>query len=329
MNDQDTIDEERSPSPGDAPGDEAVSQLLNLAGLRPQIPVAVQQRVHANVQQEWQKATRRRQVIRWSGAFALAASVLLAVTLVMRPIEQPMHQLGAIARVVGGSDDNRFVAGHPVNRSDTIATMPGQSVSILLNDGLSLRVASNSSIHFNAADDFTLSSGKVYADSGQAIYRDRGITIRTLGGSAKDIGTQFVVEYLDGNMGVAVREGRVDVARDQESYLAIAGEKLLLQPNTSFVVSPISINDSSWDWAVALAPTFDIHGRPLLDFLKWAARELGKELVFADDETRMAAMSTILKGSVEDFSLNDAIRSTLTTTNFQYRMDEFQIVISR
>jgi len=329
MNDQDTINEEQSPSTGGTPGDEAVAQLLNLAGLRPRIPVDVQRRVHDNVQREWRQGARRRQVIRWSGAFALAASILLAVTFVLRPVEQPVHPLGSIARVVGSSDDSQLFAGHPVNQSDTITTVAGQSVSIILNDGLSLRVASNSSIHFNAADDFTLSRGKVYADSGQAIYRDRGITIRTLVGSAKDIGTQFVVEYADGSMGVAVREGRVDVARDQESYLAIAGEKLLLQPDTAFVVSPISINDRSWDWAVALAPTFDIDGKPLLDFLKWAARELGKELVFANDETRMAAMRTILNGSVEDFSLDDAIQSALTTTNFQYRIDEFQIVISR
>jgi ferric-dicitrate binding protein FerR (iron transport regulator) len=329
MNDQDTMNEGQTDRESDAQGDEAMAQLLNLAGLRPGIPADVQRRVHAGVRQEWQSVTKRRQILRWSGAFALAASVLLAVTLNPGPGEIAMNKLGSVALVVGGSGGDSFISGSNINRNDTITTSSGQSVSIVLNDGLSLRVASNSSLHFNAADDFTLTTGKVYADSGQSIYRDRGITIHTDVGSAMDIGTQFVVEYLDGNMAVAVREGRVDVSQEQESYLAVAGEKLFLQPDTSFVITPISVNDSSWDWAVALAPAFDIHNKPLLDFLKWTARELGKELVFVDNETRMAAMRAILRGSVANLSLEEALQSELATTKFQYRFDDFQIVISR
>ena len=316
---------------GESGSDDAVAQLMNLAGLRPAIPGHVAKRVHANVRLDWQSATRRHRVVRWSGAFALAASVVLAITVTLQPARISLKPLGSIARVSGiaNANDNGLVVGRTVQPGETITTAPGESLSVSLADGLSLRIASGSSIRFDAADDFTLTKGQVYADSGQAIYRDRGITIRTLAGSATDIGTQFAVTYNDNNMSVAVREGRVDVLQDQNSYLAIAGEKLLLQPNEPFVVAPISVNDSSWDWAIELAPTFDIDNRSLMDFLKWAARETGKELVFADDETRMAAMGTILSGSVRNFSPHEATQSVLSTTQFQYQIDNYQIVIDR
>jgi ferric-dicitrate binding protein FerR (iron transport regulator) len=315
----------------DSRSDEAVAQLINLAGLRPAIPDDIAQRVHGRVRREWQSVTKRRRTVRWSGAFALAASVVLAITVVLQPASPPAPTLGTIARIAGstGSVDSGLYAGRTVQLGDTITTADGESLSVALADGLSLRISSGSSIRFDAVDEFTLVRGQVYADSGQAIYRDHGLTIRTPAGSATDIGTQFAVSYEADSMSVAVREGRVNVSGYQDSYLAIAGEKLLMQPNEPFVVAPISINDTSWDWAVALAPTFDIEKRSLTDFLKWAARETGRELKFADDETRMAAMGTILSGSVKNFSPDEAAISVLSTTQFQYHINEYEIVIGR
>lgn len=315
----------------DTRSDDAVAKLINLAGLRPAIPDDIAQRVHERVRQDWQRATRRRRILRWSGAFALAASVVLAITVALQPSNPPVQTLGTIARIAGESNsaENGFYVGRSVQLGDTITTTQSESLSVALAAGLSLRISSGSSIRFDAPDEFMLTRGQVYADSGQAIYRDHGITIRTPAGSATDIGTQFSVSYEDSKMSVAVREGRVDVSDNKDSYLAIAGEKLLLQPNEPFVVSPISINDESWDWAVMLAPTFDIDNRSLSDFLKWAARETGRELVFANDEVRMAALGTILSGSVENFSPDEATLSVLSTTQFQYHIDEYQIVIGK
>lgn len=309
--------------------DRAVAQLMNLAGLRPTIPADVERRVHANVISDWQKITRRQKTLRWSATLALAASVVLAITFALHPAPVSLQKLGSVARVASTSDGQGFIVGSDVHRGDTIATSADESLSVSLANGLSLRVAEQSSIRFDAADEFTLTQGQVYADSGQSIYRDHGITIHTLAGSATDIGTQFIVRYEDDNMSVAVREGRVDVLHDQDSYIAIAGEELLLQPGKSVVVAPISATDDAWSWAIALAPTFDIDKQSLLDFLKWASREMGKELVFADDDLRMAAMGTILSGSVADFSPSEATRSVLATTQFEASINDYQIVISR
>jgi len=312
-------------------GEDSVAQLINLAGLRLTIPNDIERRVYARVKQDWRTVTKRQRSIRWAGAFALAASVVLAITVTLQPSSPPLQTLGTIAMVAGNTsvDADGFFVGRNISRGDTITTANDESLSVTLTGGISLRISSGSSIRFDAADDFMLKQGQVYVDSGQAIYRENGITIRTLDGSATDIGTQFAVTYEGGDMSVAVREGRVDVSHDQGSYLAIAGEKLTLRPNEPFVVAPIAINDSSWIWAVELAPTFDIDQRSLMDFLKWAARETGRELVFADDELRMSAMGTILSGSVRNFSPDEAAQSVLSTTKFEYRIDEYQIVIEK
>jgi hypothetical protein len=152
--------------------------------------------------------------------------------------------------------------------------------------------------------------------------------VHTSVGSARDVGTRFAVAYVDGDMSVAVREGRVNVSHSLGSYTAEAGEMLKLQPGKDIVVDKISIHDSSWDWTAALAPAFDIENHSLLDFLKWAARETGRELIFESDAARFAAMGIRPRGSIAGFTPIEAVGSVLATTRLEYRVDVQQIVIS-
>jgi len=119
----------------------------------------------------------------------------------------------------------------------------------------------------------------------------------------------------------------VDIASGAQSLSAAAGEQLTLSTNGEVAVLSIEVDDPVFAWAVDLAPAYDIENRTLLDFLKWVSRETGKELVFADDELRMAAMGTVLHGSVSDFTPTDATAAVLATTGFHYRIEDRQIVI--
>ena len=56
-----------------------------------------------------------------------------------------------------------------------------------------------------------LLDGRVYADTGNYVYRDRALVIETGMGTVTDVGTQFSVDARGGSLDVAVREGRVDV----------------------------------------------------------------------------------------------------------------------
>jgi hypothetical protein len=144
-----------------------------------------------------------------------------------------------------------------------------------------------------------------------------------------DVGTQFAVELGAERLDVAVREGRVDVSRGADEFVAVAGERLRLGENDTAQMDAIAPHDPYWDWTASLAPVFDIENKSLLDFLRWAARETGRELVFEDNELRMSAMRTDLHGSVEDFEPLEAVESVLATTNFRYRLEADRIVIER
>ncbi|MGB5337065.1 MAG: FecR family protein, partial [Woeseiaceae bacterium] len=222
--------------------------------------------------------------------------------------------------------------GDPIYEGMTIETSQGQGMSFLLARNESLRLAENSSLRIDASDQFTLLRGRVYADTGEFVYRDGGLRIDTEFGAVTDIGTQFAVSIDDNLLDVAVREGRVDIRSDEHAHahhVAMSGERVRLRPQGEVAVDTLALTDDYWNWTTDLAPTFDIEGRSLMDFLKWAARESGRILFFEDAELRMAAMRTDLHGSISDFGPLEAIESVLPTTRFRYRIEADRIVIQR
>ncbi len=73
-------------------------------------------------------------------------------------------------------------------------------------------------------------------------------------------------------------------------------------------------HDTSWNWAGAVALAYPIEGSTLLAFLRWAARETGRELVFADAQTEEAASRIVLRGSVEGLTPDESILAVRATT---------------
>ena len=58
-------------------------------------------------------------------------------------------------------------------------------------------------------------------------------------------------------------------------------------------------------------PTFGIVH---VEFLAWAARETGRRLVYASPAVAQRAEQTLLKGSVDDLSPQQAVAAVLATT---------------
>ena len=332
--------------------DETMQRLLRLAGPRPPIPADVEARVYERVHREWQTAsqppdgsrvyrfvrrewekdTTRRPYRRWALPAALAASVVLAVTVVLQPPPSAPARvtIGTVARVVDAAASGALpAAGQPVYAGDVLATGAGQKLSVVINNAVSLRLDEDTTLAAVARDEFRLESGRVYADTGDFMYRDHGLVVHTPMGTVTDVGTQFAVQLAAGALDVAVREGRVDVSRGADEFVAVAGERLRLQEDEAAQMDAIAPHDPYWDWTTSLAPVFDIENKSLLDFLRWAARETGRELVFEDNELRMSAMRTDLHGSVEDFEPLEAVESVLATTRFRYRLEADRIVIER
>ena len=315
-------------SADEASGDkDSIAELLRLAGPRPDVPPDVRQRVHDVVQSEWRSTLRQRRTLHWGVPLALAATVILGIALSSRGPEIRVPPLATVALIEGGETlPSGLSTGDAIFPGEAIAT-DDFGVALTYNNGLSLRLDVGTEATLDSSEELTLLTGRIYADTGESIYDDTSITIRTSVGSATDIGTLFAVAHFDGDMSVAVREGRVDVSANGGSYTAEAGDMLTLKASDDVVFDRVAPYDNLWEWTETLAPSFAIENRSLTDFLKWAARETGRQLVFENDDTRRAAMATRLHGSVSGFTPSEAVASVLPTTSFEYSIDERRILI--
>lgn len=331
--------------------DETMAELLRLAGPRAPIPEDVESRVYDRVKTEWRASTEqpessavyaevhrhwkkqnraRTGFRRWAMPLALAATIVAAIAVVLQP-PPPVPgniSVGTVARVAGaGASGYLPPVGHVVHTGERLTTGAGQGMSLILSNAESLRMDEQTTLVVLAEDEFQLDEGRIYADTGDFMYRDHGLVIATPMGSVTDVGTQFAVNAGDDVIDVAVREGRVDIDQDSEQFVAVAGERLTIHRDGGASVSALDMHDPYWDWATSLAPAFEIENKSLLDFLRWAARETGRELVFETNELRMTAMRTDLHGSVSDFDPLEAVESVLATTSFKFHIEADKIVI--
>lgn len=327
-----------------------VARLLEIAGPGQRIPDGVEARVYDRVHAEWKKNTRRPDTARvytnvrrewekgplglrrrrWALPLALAASAVLAIAMVWQspPPSVTDVPVGSVVRVVGpGGVSALPEIGQALHAGDRLTTGSGEGIGLMLTNAESLRVDEHTELYIESGNRFRLERGRLYADTGDSVYRQRDLVIDTAGGAVTDVGTQFSVDVDGRDLDVAVREGRVDVSGDSGMHVAVAGERLRVTGNGEAEYESVQPHDAFWNWTTALAPAFDIENHSLLEFLRWASRETGRELVFADQELRMAAMRTDPHGSVSGFEPLEAVESVLTTTRFEYRIEARRIVI--
>ena len=322
--------------------EQALATLMKIAGPRPEIPDAAEKRVYASVFEAWEtesaeprseqvyvkvlRAWRRHTAWTrhrgWLVPAGVAATALLAFFLVNQPEPTRPLLVATVSKLMPAGS-----GGKPVYAGETLSTGTGEGLGLLLARGDSLRIDAGSRVRFDAPDRMTLLEGRIYADTGDFVYRNGGLVIDTALGSVTDIGTQFAVAIGDEVLDVAVREGRVDVQQQGQELVAVAGERLLVDAAGSASVQTIEAHSAFWAWTTELAPDFDIDDKSLLDFLKWVSRESGMELVFASNDVRLAAMRTDLHGSVAGFAPLEALPSVLATTAFSYRIDGATIVV--
>ena len=330
--------------------EKSLASLIKLAGEQPEIPLGIESRVYNRVQQEWRnssaqssgdtsydkvhkswrRSARRSNRLRWLLPAAAAVVAVFAVLLTMRPEPTPPLVVATVARVIdAGQVGARYTSGSDVYVGETISTAENEGLSLVLVRGESLRIDQGTELRVDGTDRFTLLSGRIYADTGLYVYRDGGLTVDTPYGAVTDVGTQFAVATNDTTLDVAVREGRVDIRTESESYAARMGERLLLATGQGAEITALDAHDEYWSWTADLAPVFDTSNRSLLDFLKWAARETGRELVFDSDTTRMFAMRTDVSGSIAGLTPDEALASILSTTSFRFKIETDKVFIER
>lgn len=145
----------------------------------------------------------------------------------------------------------------------------------------------HSVIDIRSANAIHLERGLIYVD-----LPDDGMTlgfapsadlhVLTQAGMLERVGTAFEVLSTEQRVRVRVCEGWVRLRSAVSDVVAGAGTELLATPNGGVSRHAIATCGPEWQWVSALAPGYEIEGRPPLDFLLWVSRKLGRHLDFSD-----------------------------------------------
>lgn len=293
------------------------------------------ERLRAAVACEWRATTKasvkplipsqRGRWVAWAAAAAVAA--VTAALFVTRPATQAAA-IGSLSRLDNGSMDVRrailrgsaLQVGDPVRSGDTLTALGPALIS--LAHGGTLRIASDTVVAVMSATEIELQRGMVYVDMPPAPASTGRLSVLTRVGIIEHVGTGFEVVSTDRTVRIRVREGQIRLLGFGGAITATAGTELIAPHGGRLSQRSIPTYGRDWTWIAALAPDYEIEGRPLVEFLQWASRELGRQPQFADAHAREVADRTILHGSVGGHEPLEALAIVLATTSLTYEICE-------
>jgi ferric-dicitrate binding protein FerR (iron transport regulator) len=200
-------------------------------------------------------------------------------------------------------------------------------VGLRLANGGSLRIGPRSRVVLASGDEAELLAGAVYFDSEQRRAADFVVTTQL--GEIRDVGTQFLVRLDDEQLAVGVREGRVTLTRGGDADTAGVGEGLVAsQAGNDVRRESIETFGGDWEWAERVAPSFDIQGRTLGEFLTWFEAQTGRVVVFADAATERELRDAVLSGSI-DLPPLQKLSAVLVLNDLTYELDGERVVIRK
>ncbi len=298
--------------------DEAtVAELLRAAGKREIPPAHFAQSLQATLHAEWratvdQQFQRRRQRA-FAGA-AVAAVVVLGVAAslwVAGPTE------AAVARVVQVAGSAAVEKGQAdVTAGQRLVTKSGGRLALVFNNGITVRLDEETEVRVEQSDRLSVVRGAVYVDSGKN-GASAPLVIETPYGKVRHLGTQYEVRLLAAELSVSVREGRIGLERRDATLQGSAGEQLVVSSGGNVRREVIAADAASWSWIGAVTPPYDIDRRPLAEFLSWAGRELGREVVYATPAAEAQAGQVVLRGSVSGLTPDQAVDAVLVSTTLR------------
>lgn len=310
--------------------DDDLQKLLRAAGPRSEPPTEVRERVRAATLDAWEALPEKRPQRPRTLPFALAASVFAAFVLGFIYLKEPAPGISPVGEIV-------FASGaYSVRGGDELAPpqiAPGAMVGtsaeghlfVALSDAISVRFDSSTRATLHDGAEIWLHQGRLYIDAneGQAgsvrIITDDGATIT-------DVGTIFEVEAHAETVTIVVREGAVDVAAgvNQASAEASAGkgEALAIVGLDIERRGTVATTAARWNWVEATRPPFDAAGRKVYDFLAWAARETGRELVFEGDAVEQQARLAPLVAKGANAQLTLPFEAVFTDLTKHFRIVE-------
>ena len=322
-------------------------ELLESAGRRPAVPAEDLAAIKAAARSEWQELVaagrKRRLKLRRSVIIALAASLILAVAIWRwKPGASPAVS-GSIATVqllkgeirVEGPPGHRVLAvGDSLAAGSVLATEQGASpalVALHLAGGESVRLDSHTRVRLVSRARLDLMAGALYVDSGRPASGG-SLEIRTPFGSVRDVGTQFEVRLGregDPALRVRVREGMVALVRHGGTDSVAKGEELRLRRDGRASRATIEPQGAAWSWVLAAAPSLDIEGVRLSDYLGWVSRETAWRLRYEDEALAELAAGIRLHGSIEGLAPDESVSVVMPGSGLGYRVEGTTLLVTR
>lgn len=328
------MNEHRTPGEDD---EMDIARLLAKTGPRTQPSAAAAAEVLSAVAAEWRREVEARAVRRRYTGWAVAAGV--AVAAVGAWLASPLYlpepaAVATVARVVGDvsveAGAGQWVplsAGNVVRSGVVLRTGAGGRAALNLESGVQMRLDVGTELALNDVDEATLSRGAVYVDSGVAAGGDARFILETPAGDVRHLGTQYSAALDDSALRVGVREGRVEVTGQRASLIAGAGELLVIDDGR-VSRSALARNAPEWDWVGNVVPPFEIEGRSVHEFLAWASRETGHDVVYASPDVERLANRVTLSGTVEGLPPQQAVDAVLATTSLSARVADGRIEVA-
>jgi hypothetical protein len=315
--------------------------VLRNAGRRSEPPEDVAQSVRAAVEAQWRDAVGRRTQRRRIGLSLAAAAAFAAFGLwAARPVLLGSGERMAEVRFAVGSVQAKagwlrgwgaVGPGQALFAGETLATSATGRLALALADRVSVRLDRDTQVTLVDGKRIALSRGALYVDSGAPSGSQApGLLVETPAGAVHHLGTQYEARVTGSSeVRIAVREGRVELDTSTGAmHSAAAGEQMTVSSAGTVVRSAISPYDESWQWVAATAPAFNIDGHSVAEFLTWAARELGRDVVYADAATQAQAARVMLSGSISGLSPDQALAAVLPTTPLRGELRNGQLLVS-
>jgi ferric-dicitrate binding protein FerR (iron transport regulator) len=322
--------------------DADLDRALRAAGRRAQPSDELTQAVRAAVRAEWQTTVHAQRARRrkWSALAAVAAvaAVVLGIWMTGPVMESSTVTVASVARLTGEvrSDNGLWSSSRAISErqvlhaGEELTTGPTGRVALLFANRASVRLDRNTRIELADPQTLIVRAGAVYVDTLPRPQREPRLRIDTPAGSVYHIGTQYEVRLIGPSVRIRVREGEVELeTRNAASSpeRGKAGEQLTISAGEPLERTVVPTYGAEWDWVHATAPTFDIDGRQLSDFLAWVGRELGYQIVFSTPESEAEAARVTLSGSVAGLPPDEALAAVLSTTRLQSSRRDGQLLI--
>ncbi|MBP9591019.1 MAG: FecR domain-containing protein [Steroidobacteraceae bacterium] len=314
-------------TPTSGQDDQDLAALLAAAGPRVQPSSLDAAQVRAAVEAEWRDAVDARRQRRRYATWGAAASLAVAAVgiWVARPwLSPPGEVVATLTRVTGVVEANSgkgrwtpVVDGSEVTTGTRLRTGTGGRAALALGDALAVRLDTHTQVTLADAGHAALDEGAVYVDAGAT----RGtqaprFDLETPAGIVRHLGTQYEARLARGALSVGVREGRVSVDGRSGQVTAGAGERLVIADGR-IERERLDPHGAAWTWVGTVTPPFSIEGRSVEDFLAWAGRETGRQIVYASPEAEARARSVTLRGTVEGLTPDEAVAAVLATTTLE------------